>query len=127
VLFVSKFDSGEAIMVKYGSNGKGSRENYDLPEEAFVVVWQAANSMREFEEMTGMPGPIASARANKYRLKGHNLKRMPRAKKGTGFGQTNSGISRSVILALKMLSKMVGGPKMLLQIVRFVVEFNEKP
>jgi hypothetical protein len=51
---------------------------YGVAAETFVRVWQSSASAEEAARRLNMPRPVVIARASNYRLKGVQLKKMPR-------------------------------------------------
>lgn len=57
------------------------RKDYGVDNENFARCWAKSESLLQFENLTGMPRQIASARANKLRKHGVRLKKMRRVQK----------------------------------------------
>lgn len=54
------------------------KQDYGVTAETFIAAWQTADSLEEVADITGIPKPVCSARASKYRGDGIKLKRMSR-------------------------------------------------
>lgn len=57
---------------------KKKRTEYNVSQDDFVRIWNSSPTVKSVSEKTGMPKPIAMARASNYRGRGVTMKPMPK-------------------------------------------------
>jgi hypothetical protein len=95
-----------------------SGKNYHIPPDEFIRVWQSSADLAEVCRRTGMPRPIASARAAGYRSQGIPLKMLKRGRKGMDVGgmleiatTPGPGLNTDKLRQLRDLVREIGGPQ----------------